>query len=33
MLGKHYRVVCKVIEVLVKYKLFLCLKKYEFDKQ
>jgi len=33
MLEEYYRVVCKVIEVLVKYKLFLCFKKCEFDKQ
>lgn len=33
MLEEYYKVVCKVIGVLVKHKLFLCPKKCEFDKQ
>ena len=31
-LEKYYKVVCRVLEVLAKYKLFLFFKKYEFDK-
>ena len=31
-LKEYYKVVCKVLEVLVKYKLFFCLEKCKFDK-
>ena len=33
ILKEHYRAVCKVMEVLAKHKLFLCLEKCKFDKQ
>ena len=32
-LEEYHRAVCRVIKVIVKHKLFLCLKKYKFDKQ
>ena len=31
-LEEHYKAVCRVLEVLAEYKLFLCLEKYEFDR-
>ena len=33
ILKDHYKVVCKVLKVLTEYKLYLCPKKYKFDKQ
>jgi len=32
-LKEHHKVVCRVLKVLAKYKLFIFFKKYEFDKQ
>ena len=31
-LEEHCKAVCRVLEVLAEYKLFLCLEKYEFDR-
>jgi len=31
-LDEYYMVVCRVLEILAKYKLYLCLEKCEFDR-
>jgi len=33
ILEEYYRAVCRVMEVLAKHKLFLCLEKCEFNRQ